>query len=102
MKYFVLLLLFSVSHTVQAASYYEMYYMRHSIQTTAQAKQPIRHKLLLPPMPQHCDTPKTMNIWYAEVAKQSREEHHTVLSCITELRKLGASSTISRISCKAP
>ena len=53
-------------------------------------------------MPPHCDTPKTMSIWYSEVAKQSREEHHTIVACIKELRKLGAAADITRIACKAP
>lgn len=107
MKYFVfvlftLLFLFLVSNNAQSAPVDYKMDMRHSTPTADQVKQPIIHKLPLPKMPPHCDTPKTMNIWYAEVAKQSGEEHHTIVACINELRKLGAAADITRIACKAP
>ena len=107
MKYFVfvlftLLFLFLVSNNAQSAPVDYKMDMRHSTPTADQVKQPIIHKLLLPPMPPHCDKPKTMGIWYSEVAKQSREEHHTVVSCIKELQKLGSTLKAARIDCKTP
>lgn len=54
----------------------------------------------LPPMPLHCTTPKTMDIWYMEVAKQNLAKHHSSTDCKNELLKLGAISNVTKFDCK--
>jgi len=44
----------------------------------------------LPPMPPHCDTPATMNIWYGEVAKHNLAISHNPQDCKAQLLSLGA------------
>lgn len=51
----------------------------------------------LPPMPPHCDTPKVMDLWYTEVAQQSRKDHHSIAECEIELKKLGATSNVDKV-----
>jgi hypothetical protein len=54
----------------------------------------------LPPMPPHCNTPKTMNLWYTKVAKQNIAEHHSFVVCKKELLKLGATIGFTKTQCK--
>ena len=44
----------------------------------------------LPPMAANCNTPKTMNIWYGEVAKQNLMAHRSPANCKAKLTGLGA------------
>jgi len=44
----------------------------------------------LPPMPANCNTPKTMNIWYGEVAKQNLMQARSPGDCKAQLLALGA------------
>jgi hypothetical protein len=112
MKY-LLVLLFLVSTTASAEVVVDTMIMMHDDDSMSpthmmpyaasnNATRHAHHKLLLPQMPPHCDTPKTMDLWYNEVANQSRVEHHSVVSCVKELRKLGAPENVSRTACGAP
>ena len=53
----------------------------------------------LPPMPQHCDTPKTMNTWYIAVAKQNLAIGHNPQDCKAQLLSLGATPGVAGKEC---